>query len=468
MTLVFRSCRFVVFACSLLTATDSWAQPRILKPAPSPADNPLKGLVPYARPAPGRFPHSMEFQYLPLSDLVTGPDTFDWQPLEDLLDDIASRRHQTVFRVWMEYPGRKEGIPKFLEREGLKVTEWLCTNTDPFPRQMVRTPDYDDPQLHNALRRFILAMGEKYDGDPRIGFITAGLLGTWGEWHSYPREDLYPTKEVQQVVMDAYQTAFPTTPVLLRYPAGDDNYHYAPNHERPFGYHDDSFAWATLDTGRSEDDWFFMPALAEAGALDKWKSQPIGGEIRPELWQTMFTAGQKPEQGQDFAACVRQTHATWLMDTGMFEKRSSQQRRQRAIEEVRKMGYDFQIVSADIRRSTDGNEIAVNLTLRNNGVAPFYYDWKVELAAFNETGDIAIRWPTDWSVTRLLPGDEDRKWSTTIDVTKLSGGPHQLAVRVINPLPGGLPLRFANADQDRHIAGWLSLGSPPNVRAASN
>jgi hypothetical protein len=43
-----------------------------LKYAPSPITNPLKGLVPYARPTPGRFPHSMEFNYLALSELVVG------------------------------------------------------------------------------------------------------------------------------------------------------------------------------------------------------------------------------------------------------------------------------------------------------------------------------------------------------------------------------------------------------------
>ena len=100
-----------------------------LKYVPAPPDNPLKGLVPYARPQADRFPHSMEFGYLPLSDLMTGPNEFDWEPLETLLDDIAARRHQTVFRIWIEYPGRDEGIPAFLQQEGLKVTQWLNTNS---------------------------------------------------------------------------------------------------------------------------------------------------------------------------------------------------------------------------------------------------------------------------------------------------------------------------------------------------
>jgi hypothetical protein len=447
-----------VFALACHNSQAILAQPQQLEWAPSPPDNPLKGLVPYENPPQGRFPHSMEFQYVPLSKLMIGPDRFDWEPLEALLDRVAARGHQTIFRIWMEYPGRKVGIPAFLEEEGMKVTEWLCTNTDPFPRQMVRTPDYSDPRLHAALRSFILALGERYDGDARIGYITAGLLGTWGEWHSYPREDLYPTKEIQNVVMDAYTEAFPQTPVLLRYPAGGDNFHYAANHQRPFGYHDDSFAWATLDTGRPEDDWYFLPAMKAAGALEKWKSQPIGGEIRPELWDSMFT-DRPHSQGQDFDQSVQQTHVTWLMDTGMFRKDAPEERRRRAIEAVRKMGYDVQVMTLDRQADEASKSVRLELTVRNLGVAPFYANWPIELAAFDTSGDVVQRWPTQWSLRGLLPGDDDRRWVATVDTSMLQQPDLQLALRVVNPLPNGVPLRFANKSQDQHAPGWLSLGA---------
>ena len=129
----------LVFAVMMFGASTSFAQ-STLPYIPAPPDNPLKGLVPYARPTPNRFPHSMEFNYLPLSDLMTGPETFDWQPLEDLLNDVASRRKQTVFRIWMEYPAHDNGIPSFLEEAGVKVTRWLNTNTAPFPPQQVAMP----------------------------------------------------------------------------------------------------------------------------------------------------------------------------------------------------------------------------------------------------------------------------------------------------------------------------------------
>ncbi len=118
-----------------------------LTPAPSPVDNPLKGLVPYARPTPDRFPHSMEFNYLALSQLMKGEDQFDWEPLEQLLNDIASRGNQAVVRIFLEYPGKKEGIPQFLIDQGLTVHRYLNTNTAPFPPTEVATPNYEDPKL---------------------------------------------------------------------------------------------------------------------------------------------------------------------------------------------------------------------------------------------------------------------------------------------------------------------------------
>ena len=162
----------------------------------APLDNPLKGLVPYADPKHKRFPHSLEFSYIKFSDLVVDDDRYDWQPIEELLNDVKSRGNQTVFRIYLEYPGEKSGIPKFLIKQGLKVHRWqndqVATSGE---KGTVETPDYEDRSLRKALQQFIAALGEKYDGDPRVGYITAGLLGMWGEWHNYPRDELWASKK---------------------------------------------------------------------------------------------------------------------------------------------------------------------------------------------------------------------------------------------------------------------------------
>lgn len=431
---------------------------RTLAYAPAPIDNPLKGLVPYAGVGRERFPHSLEFQYLPLSALVAGERRYDWSALERLLDDIAGRGHQAVFRVFLEYPNRKDVIPKYLIDRGLTVHRYINTNTQPNPPRPVETPDYENPLLRACLRDYIAALGAKYDGDARIGYITAGLLGTWGEWHTYPRDDLWASREVQNEVMDAYEKAFRKTPVLLRYPAGESNAQHAENASRPFGYHDDSFAWATLDTGKPANSWFFMALLKAAGprAESKWKTQPIGGEIRPEAWGKVFDEKPDDPHIQNFDQCVNETHVTWLMDSGMFRDRVPEAIRKRAEAQVRRLGYEFHVPAVTIRR--DGRALRAVIEVENRGIAPIYHDWQPELALLDASGKPQRVTPVRGSLTGLLPGAPARTWEEALDASGLPAGTYQLALRVPNPLPKGKPIRFANREQDAHAAGWLSLG----------
>ena len=430
-----------------------------LEYVPAAIDNPLKGLVPYSGDRRDKFPHSMEFSYVPLGELMSGMTTFNWDPLEKLLNDVASRGHQAVFRVWMVYPGRDNGIPTFLIEEGLKVTTWLNNNTAPSPPEKVQTPDYNDPRLREALTNFIAVMGEKYDGDPRIGFITAGLLGTWGEWHEYPRQDLFASKETQADVLNAYSAAFRITPVLLRYPAGDDHQTYTKNADRPFGYHDDSFAWATLDTGHKANDWFYMPLLKAAGpeAMLKWKTHPIGGEIRPELWGEIFDDQVTDARAQNFEQCVQETHVSWLMDTGMVGEEQSATRVTNASHAVQRMGYEFHVMQASLSREADKARLTVRL--RNTGVAPFYYDWKIVVAAIDRSGTVIKEWPTDWKVAGLLPGESPRTWQLSLKTSEIPTSGELLAFRVVNPLSNGMPLRFANTTERQQADGWFRIGS---------
>ncbi len=426
-----------------------------LAQATSPADNPLKGLVPYSAANVELFPHSLEFFYIPLNKVMVGDSQFDWTELEMELDKVASRGCQAVIRVWVEYPGLPSGLPSYLRDQGVKTTEWTNELENP-PKSQV-TPDYEDERLIVALEKFIAALGTRYDNDPRLGYITAGLLGEWGEWHNWPRDELFASKSTQQRVLKAYETAFKTTPILLRYPAGKDHSVHTANDDLPFGYHDDSFAWATLTTGKRNDYWYYMTALTNAGtkAVEKWKTQPIGGEIRPEIWGEVFDAKPKNPNAQDFAECVRQTHVTWLMDSGMFRKEQSDARKQSAVAHVQKMGYDFWVQSLSLRRLAK-HETELTVSLINQGVAPFYRDWKVELAFFEKGQGIKSIQSTNWSLRNIMPETKPTSWIATIRTSELTTNT-KLLLRVVNPLPNGKSLRFANASQDKDVEGWLSL-----------
>ena len=259
--------------------------------------------------------------------------------------------------------------------------------------------------------------------------------------------------------MDAYEAAFRVTHVLLRYPAGEKTFQKAPNAKRKFGYHDDSFAWATLDTGKRQDDWFYMPALKAAGpdAEAKWKTHPIGGEIRPEAWGKVFDEKPGDKKVQDFRTCVETTHASWLMDSGLFEKKATADCIKRAEDRVRRLGYEFHVPGVTIG-GIKGGTLPVTVEVENRGVAPFYYDWKPEYGLIFE-GKAAATFRGSGKLVGLLPGDKPRVWDDTLDVSGVKAGTYKLAVRVLNPLKNGHPLKFANKTQDADTSGWLTLGS---------
>ncbi|MBL9135046.1 MAG: DUF4832 domain-containing protein [Verrucomicrobiales bacterium] len=428
---------------------------RSLSYAPAPPDNPLKGFVPYLR-ADATFPHSLEWDYTRLSDVMLGSDRFDWAPFEAKLDAAASRGHQFVARFYLEWPGRKTGVPTFLIEAGLPMRTWTNTNTQPHPPAVDQTPDYEDPRLRAALTNFIHTLGKRYDGDPRLGFLELGLLGTWGEWHNYPRNEWFASKTVQTEVMDAFEAAFKKTRLVARYPAGPDDAKHADNSRRAFGYHDDSFAWATVHTGKPSESWFFETLLRKAGVTEKWRTQPIGGEVRPEVWKCLFDEPSCAPKGQDFDRCLESTHASWLCNEGVFRGQIQGAARDRAVQAAQRLGYELHVTRADLAMNQD--VLAVAMTVTNTGVAPFYYDWPVELGALDAGGTLTQTWMTDWRLTKIQPGTPSVLWEFHAPLTALKPGSHRLLLRVSNPLPKGAPLKFANRTQDEHLPGWLTLG----------
>lgn len=423
---------------------------------PSPVDNPLRGLVPYQGKWEDTFPHSMEFNYIPLDKLVVGEKKYNWEALESLLNDVATRGHQTIFRVYMEYPGQKGGIPQYLLNQGLKVFSYSNSNTKPSSEPENTTPDYSDPRLRQCLKDFLAALGSRYDGDPRIGFITAGLLGMWGEWHCYPKDELFAKPNVQKEVLDAYELNFRRTPILLRYPRGKTDNQYVENTSRRMGYHDDSFAWATLDTKKPEDFWFFMPALKAAGseALNKWKTQPIGGEIRPEAWVKVFQANPGVPQIQDFEKCVQETHVSWLMESGITNDKPPKETLDRATRMVGKMGYEFHIPW--IRTQAIAGTLFLTMGIQNRGVAPFYANWPSQVVLINSKGEFVKQATVKTDYRTILPGTTEER-NFTLPLNQMNKGDYKLLYRIQNPMKGGYHVKFANTTQDEDLNEWLTL-----------
>jgi hypothetical protein len=482
--------------------------------AASPLDNPLKGFLPWfyrGTDYANGYPHSMEWSYFALSEVMTGATAFQWDIVDQFLDEVASRGNQGTLRFYVEYPDGgpsphpQNGIPTYLN--GIVP---MRTNT----YWGTTSPDYDDPNMVKAFTSFIQALGARYDGDPRLAYVTMGLVGLWGEWHTWPCDgqnpslcsvNLFPTNQTVDTIADAYGAAFSRTPVLIRY-ATLGGGHVV---DVTTGFHDDSFGFKEFRSGTSSPMGLTLPSslggwpdsflqkMLDAHGENRWVTESIGGEARPEI-QSQMLANYPGGSGQvdDIQACIELSHVTWLIDQQGITGYGATDPKVAAA--VRRMGYELSVSNAFYLDQVSGTSPAtVAVRMENRAVAPFPVPWKVVLGALDAQRKPVQTWYTDWDMRQVMPtqvrafpdwnvgpdptylpfGDRGRYFEFTIPAGSLSSGSYTLAVRVVSPLeslsesqiratghiqswqPYSPPkaMRFANAEQGSD--GWLALGA---------
>lgn len=407
---------------------------------PAPAANPMKGFVPYTGELD--FPHSMEYQYVGFAELNPQLNQYTCKTvLEPKFEEIANRGNQAIFRVFLDYPDESTSVPQYLIDAGLAMTPYTDHGGG-------LSPDYDNPQLVAAMEGLIAALGNDYDGDPRIAYLQVGFLGHWGEWHTWPTDALMASRATQARVLTAFGKAFDKTPLLV----SQDSFSYEPTH--PFatygiGFHDDAFTEGTIDN----EDWMFLPRLNSFGYQDHWKTFPIGGEVLPDLQATLWnTPSGSP---QDYTSCVEQTHATWLLNEEVFQTNWNPAQMAKALEGSRLLGYEFCVNS--VTSTITENAWSVSLQIQNHGVAPFYGNWPLVVSLKNAAGELIHEGTLSFPLSNILPGEP-------VTISETQTGAYQLGelkqatlwLSVTPPDERLKPLMFANAGQ---VGRWLPLGN---------
>ncbi|MER7173853.1 DUF4832 domain-containing protein [Streptomyces mesophilus] len=463
-----------------------------LAPADSPVDNPLKGFARFYQPGGNQnagYPHSLTWAYFGLSEVMNSASncgSYDWGVLDSALQEIAQAGHQAAIRFYMEYPGGTgthpaNAIPPCFAGHvaNRENTYWGTTS-----------PDYDSPYLRTALKDFIAAFGARYDGDPRLGYIHLGLVGLWGEWHTWPYDtdtggDSYPnympTDANGAELINAYNNAFKKTRLEVRYPESAGG---AANSLPAIGYHDDSFCYregspaagVTLPVSMGGAPWAQLQKALEQGVENKWTTASMGGEVRPEIQSTAFADWPGGTGSVDnMKACIELEHTTWKINERSGEYAASDPKVAAA---VRLMGYDLGVRNAYFHGTAQGST-KVGVQIGNNGVAPFYYPWEVSLGLKDADGNLVKTWKTSWDLRKVMPLkirafpdwgvgsdptylDYGRPYyfDTTVDLSAVAAGDYQLVMKAKNPLEdvssAAKKLRFANAGQQAD--GWLGLG----------
>lgn len=337
--------------------------------------NPLKGLARFGSRNPqssssqfDSVPSAIEFFSIGLDDIMIGDNQFNWTTHDALLNASASRNMHVVLSVFIHWPGEPLRIPPHL----IDIPFYETDNG--------YSPNYGEPRLLTALQQFIFEWGQHIDGDKRILALHIGLLGFWGEGHTYPDNTLVPDTS-KQLVAGWYRDAFNQTQIQARYPG--------PNADG-FGLFDASLGFSTLDgaaNGGVDVDWFMYPQIVQANQQNSWTDFIIGGETRPELQGTIFTDAYpaRTEHNQDLKECIDTLHVSYVLHHGAFENdgyTGTSLERANIIHAY--MGYAFHVSEIAVYTTKGSTELVdVSVQLVQAGIAPFYYDLQLQLSCNN-------------------------------------------------------------------------------------
>lgn len=407
----------------------------IIRPeaAPGPLDNPLKGWCPYTDAGEITQPYSMVFQYVPWSRLEPGEGDYRFNEWEDEAWSVARAKGKHIlFRVYIDYPKLPSGMPDWLVRKGVKMRPYREHGGG-------LAPDYDDPRMIAAMEKFIDALGRRYNHHPRVAFVQLGMLGFWGEWHTWPKEKLYASAETERRIIDAFRKAMPDKSLMVRY--GRD---YAG--KQPWiGFHDDMFPQDT-DNG---EDWSFLAGLRRSGRTENWKTAIVGGEMVPN--QARNWLGKDFEQTKKM---VKASHFSWIGPyCPALERKTSDEFRRRSEELVRMLGYEFCLTEIRTHASIgSGEKLSVGLRGVNQGVASFYYAWPFDLCLLDTDGKVVKTFQTDVDIRKWQPGSFTESADVPIEVPP---GDYHLALGILDPWTDQPAVQFAN--RFRKVNGWSIL-----------
>ncbi len=342
---------------------------------------PLKGLVLWpdnADDLSGAI--SLEFSYCLPCDVATGTNAngsviYDWSKIDNLLSDIASRKHQAILRFRYAYPGEKlngvrgaTAVPKFIKDRD-DYHESYATN--PGGDGPTYYPDWSCKALEDFTLEFYRKFASRYDKDPRLAFLQVGF-GHWAEYHIYDTPVAlgtnFPTRVFQERFFRQMSETMRLTPWMVSIDSAARNTDNTPavalNDEGVrFGLFDDSFMCEEHEIGSGDGDneknW-------NAFGADHWKRSPHGGEISyyDEGDQHNFL-GPNGIYGVTWAQAAAKYHMTFVIANDATEGAYADS--EHFLQAQADCGYKLEVASA---AETSGG---LRVVVRNSGVAPFYF-----------------------------------------------------------------------------------------------
>ncbi|AXC16033.1 hypothetical protein ACPOL_6823 (plasmid) [Acidisarcina polymorpha] len=360
---------------------------------------------------------------------------------------MRSLGYQTVLHFYVDYPGYSTGIPQFLLDEGLQT----FTYGDLKNNGKSICPDYRDQRIVQAFTAFLIALGARYDGDPRIASIVPGLYGFRGDWQvgQHSSWEMFPFDK--DLLVSTMERSFKKTMLQLRHPSDSADHDLI----RKFGLYDAAFVELTLGSHA----WNFWQQVQSSDMTDLWQTQPMTAGLSPLGFdKTGVFTDKATTEGKKVLECIRTTHLSWLVAPDIFDAKGmpSPMKKDDVLKADRLTGYQLSVSAVSLSPDAQ-NDLAVEVRLENHGIAPFYGRWPMEISTVDSKGHLGSRVIEHWPLATILPGSSHVFSAKLANAGGIDGA--HLLMRIVTPLPGMRPVRFANISQDATLDGWLTLAN---------
>ncbi|PKH37735.1 protein of unknown function [Nocardioides alpinus] len=343
--------------------------------------------------------------------IETSDNVWDFSWLDAGLADAGARGGTFGFRVMAYCPGC-----------WMESREDLPAVTPSFvPRQAGGyVPDWNSPGFLAQWRELMAELGRRYGDDPRLGYVDVGGYGSYGEWHVDAGERVSDANGL--AIVEAVTSAFPTKHVLINtmtpVPFTLAALKASPN----LGLRTDNLGCPDM----------YSTVPGDARLQQVWKTRPFFSE-----WCTRADPVLGAQQ-------VRQFHVSTLSSGNMPWTRDALAGRQRAAYDkaLATAGYRLRLRSVTLPTTfTAGSRITVRTAWENQGTAPTYDPWDVQLTLLHSRSGASVTRSLGRPLDGLT-GTEKRR--AGVDTKGLAKGKYAVYVGVVDPSGYAAPMHLAN------------------------
>ncbi len=416
--------------------------------------NPFRGSYQWLDrpPEPAGWPLVDSYIRIAWRDVEVARDVYDFSLIDTRLARARERGGKLGLRIMSACTG--------CSRPNISVPEYL---KDLMPRGFSFTfegtenyaPDWNDPDYLERLNVLLATLGDRYDNDPRLGWIEITGYGDWGEWHTtgwpYPSSGgaTVITDDNARRIVDMNLAAFQHKRLVMLH-----------DHEKALAYALSRSPTIGIRNDCLGDPWFTEAMTARSSIIrDRWKSAPI---ITEYCYQRPGTGGF------GLAASQLKAFHVAMIANGNMEPMSSFSDEERVLflRNNESSGYRIALNSLNVPSQIQpGSAFTVEASWSNTGVTPPYTPWTVAFRLRDpSTGAVAWQGTSRMELMTLLPtwdgqSNADHPVSVMDDFQlpiTIPGGAYDVSIVVVEPTNYYRPLSLAVSGRDAD--GSYSLG----------